>query len=670
MAVVKVEDQNELVKSNSFPYANFPFEEFNPVQSRVFEFFNEDANQVIAAATSAGKTVCAELAISHEIRENGRKAMYLSPLRALAQEKIDDWTDESHHFSDLNLSICTGDYQLTADRKEELEAADLIIMTSEMLNSRSRNMRSEKSQFLKDVGVLVVDESHLLTVPNRGDHLEVGLMKFTKINPTARIVFLSATMPNVVEMGDWLSGTLTDKKTYLLESTYRPCPLMIYYEKCWDGGSTYDEKELEKAKHALSLVERYPDDKFLLFVHTKRTGELLKRLLQGSSIDCEFHNANLEKNKRIALENKFRTDPKFRVIIATSTLAWGLNLPARRVVVTGVHRGLSEVDNFDIWQMVGRAGRPAYDPSGDAYILLPSSNYDHYKDRLKKPQLIKSQLLENVGGHYKVLAFHLVSEIHHGHVKTVEDIYDWYERSLANWQAQDLEEDILEGTLALLEKCGAIIEDGFGLRATSVGKVASMFYYSPFDVSDLRKNFNLLFQSGHEDDDYYLSLALGNIDTHKFGIVSKLERESMSTYLARTNRVMPNMYEPAIKASYAYYELLRGRNPTAFLGLMRGLQFDFPRLAEVLKAIDSMSARWEQRQYLSRLNMRIKYGVRAELIDLCGIPNIGKVRAERLWASGIRTPLDVASNSGKVKDALKMKDEAINQICEAAKKMV
>lgn len=66
----------------------------------------------------------------------------------------------------------------------------------------------------------------------------------------------------------------------------------------------------------------------------------------------------MDKDKRIKLEKKFKEDPKFRVVIATSTLAWGCNLPARRVIILGVHRGLTLVDNFDIWQEVGRAGRP------------------------------------------------------------------------------------------------------------------------------------------------------------------------------------------------------------------------------------------------------------------------------------------------------------------------
>ena len=114
---------------------------FNPVQSRIFEIYKEDCNILVAARTSAGKTVCSEMVMAQEIRERGGKAMFLVPLRALAKEKIDDWTDASHHFSNLKVSICTGDYKLGDSRKKELEEADLIVMTSEMLNSRCRNYK-------------------------------------------------------------------------------------------------------------------------------------------------------------------------------------------------------------------------------------------------------------------------------------------------------------------------------------------------------------------------------------------------------------------------------------------------------------------------------------------------------------------------------------------------
>ena len=121
MTVEVLEDQFDLVETKEYPnYSKFPFEKFNPVQSRIFEIFKENCNLVVAAKTSAGKTICSEMVMAHEIREKGGKAMYLAPLRALAKEKIDDWTDDNHHFADLNLSICTGDYRLTDKRKKEL----------------------------------------------------------------------------------------------------------------------------------------------------------------------------------------------------------------------------------------------------------------------------------------------------------------------------------------------------------------------------------------------------------------------------------------------------------------------------------------------------------------------------------------------------------------------
>ena len=299
--VAKVGDQNELVPTKNYPFANWPFENFNPVQSRVFDYYKDDVNTLIAARTSAGKTVVAEMFLAQEIRERGGKGMFLAPLRALAQEKIDQWTDLQYHFKDLKISICTGDYRLTKERAKELTDADLIIMTSEMLNHRSRNFQAEQNNWMLDIGTLVIDESHLLTVPRRGDHLEVGLMKFTEINPKARIVLLSATMPNVDQIAEWVSYSLTKKQTYVLNSQYRPVPLNVHYE-LYENAGRYDAKEESKVEKALEIIgDWYPDDKFLVFAHTKRTGESMKQALRNAGIKADFHNADLDKDQRVKL---------------------------------------------------------------------------------------------------------------------------------------------------------------------------------------------------------------------------------------------------------------------------------------------------------------------------------------------------------------------------------
>lgn len=1066
--VIKVDDQKVLVQTAKFPHAKWGFEEFNPVQSRLFEIYEGDSNVAIAASTSAGKTVCAEMYMSYEIRKRGGKAIYIGPLRALAKEKEDEWCNPDYHFGDLKVSICTGDFRITANRVKELDSANILVMTPEMLASRCRNHKSEKSNFLKGVGTIVFDESHLLTVPGRGDHIEVALMKLSEINPDCRVVLLSATMPNVDEICGWVSG-LTGRNTHYLESKYRPVPLGINYPTYFDGVKTYDEKENEKVATAVGIVNHFSDDKFLIFVHTKRTGQLMLDYLKKYGIKAEFHNANLELKKRLEIEGRFRDKKSdLRVVIATSTLAWGCykhgmmiagrhgvpvrvesvregeeilcpvgdkfenrvvvrtndfesekgyyvkleggqeavvsedhvfyaaakrekpnwcpvidlergdyiavpsgygrwdehspfskywylcgfifgdgclaragkhsdqspkvmldiclgqrdifaqkvvdlfnglyntqcrmrddkngvphlvckrrnvvsefqrylqtgrkkgshdipialfsdrgqaanflsgwfdadggvedhgngnssiglsciskrairsaqtlllhfdiysvvgrkkmkdsvingrlqkakrkwsyrlrvfgqkdmerfarligfahpekwealhtyleeipdkptkdliparsllkdhldangmssndfrritgsniwnsihrqdcrrttlekllreaketsgltelleapyrwvrikeirfgqsgkfreievedpsayvgggmishncNLPARRVIVTGIDRGLTSVENYDINQMIGRAGRKGLDPRGDAYILVPESKKKEAIERLKHNPTIKSQLLEEVGGYYKTLAFHVVSEIHHGEVTTKEGFHAWFKRTLAYHQTKTLHTHIIDKTIDQLVKCRAITVENNKYAVTSVGTVASMFYYSPFDVAHLKENFTKLFDRGRHRDDIHVATALANIDSHRFGIVNKVEKLEMSRFATKIKEYYgeDGVPDSAVKIAFAYHNLLTGKDVPAFQALQQTLRQDADRTLEVLNAIDTMASKWGKSDWLRTLRARIAYGVKEELVGLVGIPNVGKVRAEKLYKANIR----------------------------------
>ena len=667
--VIKAEDQNVLVATSDYPYAKWKFEKFNPVQSRIMEYYNKDVNGLIAAMTSAGKTVVAEMFLAQEIRERGGKGMFLAPLRALAREKITDWKNSEYHFADQKISICTGDYRLTKERSKELNDANLIIMTSEMLNHRSRNYKSEQNNWLLDVGTLIIDESHLLTVPGRGDHLEVGLMKFTNINPKARLVLLSATMPNVEEIADWISYSLTKRNTFMLRSKYRPVPLTVHYETYYDTGK-YDAVEEEKVNKAMDIVDWYPDDKFLVFAHTKRTGEMMKQSLRRAGIEAQFHNADLESDERAKVEDRFRNDPKLRVIVATSTLAWGLNLPARRVIILGVNRGLGEVESHDILQMVGRSGRLGIDPMGDAYILVPESQELKYRQMYSKPNRIESQLLSKVGDHHKVLAFHLVSEIHHSDVETTDDVHAWYKRSLAYFQNKALDQTVVDKTLELLRKCGAIYQEDDKWKCCAIGKVSSMFYFSPFDVSDLYFNFKNLFSGNKEDDDYSLSMALANIDSQRMNIVSRIEKEEMSMYASKVRIMFAGQYfnDASLKAGYCYFNLLNGVNSQACSATQRNLQFDFNRLSQVLQALDSFGGNWGMDGFFKTLEGRIVNGVPPHLVDICRLPNIGRVRATKLYDAGFKTVEAIADmDFEKFKKIANMKGDSAKQVMDDAK---
>jgi replicative superfamily II helicase len=669
--VIKITDNHNLVLTSKYPFAKWPFTYFNPVQSRLIEIYQGDSNIAIAAATSAGKTVCSEIYLAYEIRKRGGKGIYVAPLKALAKEKEQDWTDSSHHFGDLKTFIATGDFRFTAKRLKEMEDSQLIIMTPEMLASRCRNHKSYKSKFLYEVGTVVFDESHLLTVPSRGDHIEIALMKLSEINPDIRIVFLSATMPNVDEICGWVSD-MTGRDTYYLESDYRPCPLNIHYETYFDGDRSYDDKEIQKVGTACAIVEYYSNDKFLIFVHTKRTGHLMVETLNRYGVKAEFHNADLTLKERLSLEDRFKNDKSFRCLVATSTLAWGLNLPARRVIVTGVHRGLNEVENYDIQQMIGRAGRPNYDSRGDAYILIPESEKEGWIKRLKLKLPIRSTLLDFVGKaenpHYKTLAFHIVAEIHQGNVKTKESFKDWFKRSLAYYQDHAFDDQVIEKTLGLLEQFKAIYIDDNGLyQCTAIGKIASMFYYSPFDVSDLCRNFKFLFDEKREGDDFAISIALGNIDTYRWVICNKWEKEAIVQYQGKIEKMYGKgkFTDGAIKIGCVYFNMLKGKKDLPHIGPLTGMLLgDLDRTMQVLAAIDGMFCKWDRLQWFRNLGVRLKYGVESDLVELCQIPNVGAARAKKLKAKKVKTVSDFLSLNATtlaniMKCGLKVAEEAL-----------
>ena len=668
--IIEILDQNDLVNTNKYPLASWEFENFNPVQSRIFEIYDKDINVLIAAKSSAGKTVVAEMFLAHEIKKRGGKGMFLAPLRALAQEKIDQWTDPNYHFQDINISICTGDYRITPARQKELNESNLIIMTSEMLNHRARNINSEKSDYLKDIGTLVIDECHLLTVPGRGEHLEVGLMKFTEINPNCRIILLSATMPNVNQIAEWLSYSLNKKETYVLNSEYRPVPLGLHYENYDDEGYSYDYVEKNKIEKAMDIVNDYPEDKFLIFAHTKRTGEQMKNVLKSNKISVEFHNADLNKESRIDLEKRFKNGNDLRVIVATPTLAWGCNLPARRVIILGVHRGKDEVETYNVTQMIGRSGRLGIDPRGDAYVLLPNSEAKKHRDRLGIPQKITSKLIENP----RNLAFHLVSEIHHEYIKNIEEIKIWYERSLAYFQNRNLNSTYLNELLEELIKKEIIYEEDGKFVASSIGKISSIFYFSPFDVADLRKNFYYLFQKKNQENDIHLACALSKIDSNRINIVNSSEKKEMQIFDRKLQKELKDNYkyltEGMKKSVYCYHNLLNGYNSTALAGYQRGLQLNFERIGQILSVIDSMSGKWNQESFFKDLQKRIAYGVPAHLVELCQLPNIGKVRAKKLFDMGFKNIESIVEmDDKKLKGILNMKEEYITEIKKQAMKL-
>jgi replicative superfamily II helicase len=639
----KPEKQIELISTSAYPHLTFKFDKFNPVQSEVFQYYDKDVNCIVAAATSAGKTTIAEMFMADSIVK-GKKAIFLSPLKAVSQEKYDDWTDQTHTWGKLNVSIVTGDYQLTEKRVEELNNANVILMTTEMMDSRTRRIAIEKNNWLLEASTVVMDESHLLCMKGRGDRAESAIMRFTKQNPSCRIVFLSATMPNVDELARWLTS-LNGKKTELVNSEYRPCQLDIHYEP-YDDYGRYAQVESNKIRRALEITQQYKDDKFIIFVHAKKTGRDIARMLeQECNEKVEVHNAELSLQDRIRVSKSFKEKDGLRIIVATSTLAWGINLPARRVIITGVHRGMSEVEPLDIKQECGRAGRVGFDPKGDAHILLPQSKLTRYKTWCQNIPPILSTMNDQ-----EILAFHIVSEISEGEVYNIETLMSWYNRSLAAFQSNFLDRVDAEALVNKLEKMKIIEKQGNRYKITKLGKIASLLYYSPYSIAGWYFNFNKIFMENNVSD-ISMSWALSNISDNNNNFIGRDMKDSVTSYINSCRRLGLDISEACASVGIMFYSCLIYADDVEEYK-KRSVKFDMERVTSALQMIDNMHAHWNKDSFWEKLQLRVVYEVTEEQTEICSLKGIGGERTRLLFGEGIRTKADLVRKSQLASDVL------------------
>lgn len=623
-----------LVETKDFPHLKFPFKFFNPVQSRVFQFYDRNINLVVAAATSAGKTVVAEMLMSESIKQ-GKKAIFLSPLKAVSQEKHDDWTNENHDWSKLNVSIVTGDYQLSAKRVEELNKANVIIMTTEMLDSRTRRITTEKNDWLLKVGTVVYDEAHLIQMQDRGDKTESAIMRFSKQNPDCRIVLLSATMPNVSELAKWLTF-LNGKPTELINSNYRPCQLDVHHMAYYDKGR-YADVEERKIFEAIKIVKQYKEDKFIVFVHSKNTGRAIFQALKAAHEQVEYFNADVDLDKRRSISETFKEKGSLRIIVSTSCLAWGINLPARRVIVVGIHRGMQEVQPLDVKQMCGRSGRVGFDPKGDAYVLLPQSKFDYYKTWCEDIPPISSTM-----NNQDILAFHIVSEISEGVIYDVSSLMSWYNRSLAAFQNNFLDRIDAETLLNKLEKIKIIERKNERFIITNLGRVASYLYFSPYSIAAWYFNFNNIIYN-HNINDVSISWALANIPENYKSFVPKEFEEETKDFESLCKRQGLDIRGSAALTGLFFHSCLTYSQDIADIN-KRSVKYDFDRIAAALNMIDNMYAKWNFKEFFERLELRIQYEVTEDQTELCTLKHIGGVYTRRLFEAGIRKIRDITRN--------------------------
>ena len=453
----------------------------HPPQAKAIGPALEGKNLLLATPTASGKSLIAYLAIIKKLEKlgSGSRAFYIVPLKALATEKVEELRELAKQV-DLSVGLAIGDRD---GETGSIEHADIIVCTSEKLDSMLRNNPS----FAEKVGIVIADEFHLINDPTRGPTLEVLLARLRHLRPDAQRIALSATVGNPNELAEWLDADLIESEwrpVRLQQGTLTELELEIHRTIGPGTDSNLPEPRIlegKKTKITDSILEDTIADggQMILFVGTRVSAEKEARELggkraktltaneefrdeseeleklankiskgeDGSSLSdrlskaikggVAFHHAGLTGKHRNIIEQAFK-NRLLKCICATPTLAAGVNLPARRVVIRDWNRWKSgDYTTMEIQQMLGRAGRPTFDDHGEAWIMVKNeSQRDKVIDNyiFGFPENIESRLGD-------ALLSHVLSSIASGGLTDRDSIGQFFEQTLL---AKQIRKNILE----------------------------------------------------------------------------------------------------------------------------------------------------------------------------------------------------------------------------------
>ncbi|MCW1886714.1 helicase-related protein [Luteolibacter flavescens] len=448
-----------------------PAPHLNPAQQRMIDHGVLDSgfSTVLQMPTGSGKTWLAREAIRSSL-SRGFRAVYLSPLRALADELSTSWTSV---FPDSPVGVFTGDYGKPGKALPvSYFDARVMIMTPERLDACTRAWRSHWA-WIPEVDWLVVDELHLLGDGQRGARLEGTISRFRRLNPFCRVLGLSATLGNRGQLADWLDGVE-------LGSDWRQVPLewkVVRYRKP-------DEKPGLLATEVTRI--RDAGGQSLVFVQSRRRCEHLAKWLRDQGLQADHHHAGLTHDSRRKVEWGFR-ESATQVLVATGTLEMGINLPARQVILYDLQgfdgQGFTPLAVNTVWQRAGRAGRPGLDPVGEAVLFAPSWEKSADRYALGRFEPIISGLTEP-----QAMAEQILAEVHSGLARTTDQLERVFHSSLAAFQGKTLKirrmvtEMLDAGMLREEERETRVI-----LHATPLGRIACRHQLRPATVLHLRR---------------------------------------------------------------------------------------------------------------------------------------------------------------------------------------
>jgi helicase len=633
-------------------------------------------NMLVAIPTASGKTLIAEMAMHKSVKAGG-KCLYIVPLKALASEKFEEFGNK-----EVRVGIATGDL----DRRDDLLGRnDIIVATSEKVDSLLRN----NARWIADISLIVIDEIHLIDSESRGPTLEMVIAKMRSRNPSMQVIGLSATIGNPERLASWLDADL-------VTSTWRPVDLRqgVFFK---DGIHFRDTKRMvtEVSKNFedlnLCLDTISEGGQCLVFVSSRRNAEAFakraataiksedptlasyaERILKtaetemGKSLaSCvargsAFHHAGLSRQERSIVEEGFRKG-LIKSISSTPTLAAGLNLPARRVIIRDYQRfvtgeGMQPIPVSEYHQMAGRAGRPQLDPYGEAVLIAKDKAqveelFEWYIEA--PPEEVHSKLAEPTA-----LYTHILSLVASGFAKTRHELSMFMNQTFYVHEHRQgrLIQRAVDAALTFLINAEMVMEIGDNLGSTSFGTLVSKLYIDPRSAA--------LIVSALREKESYSDLGLLQVICSTPDMPKLYARNSDITALSRMIEdhaddlwvSLPDEEESA----EAYYRSLK----TAMLLSDWTDELSDTKICErysvgpgdIYGMVESVTWLLHASTELARMfapayhakvyeyEVCMKNGSRRELLPLIRLRGIGRVRARRLFNSRMTTPEEILAH--------------------------
>jgi helicase len=328
----------------------------------------------------------------------------------------------------------------------------------------------------------------------------------------------------------------------------------------------------------------------------------------------------------------------------------GVNLPAKNVIVLGVHRGTTLIDNMDIQQYIGRAGRPKYDKVGNAYVLYPESDEDD--DLLEE---IKGDInIKSVLNTFDNALFHIIKQIYLGNVYDYKTAVKFWEKTFS-YALNGLSID-LQMVLDKLEELGMLKNNECNtIEIQKLGEIAAVFYFSPRDVNRWYNNLKgMIAEPSRWHNDYWLAyLVTSPLQVDAEAWISRKETNDVRAFADVFEKETRRSINPSwAKHTQRNYRILTDKDDSYALR------------TEVDRRLGSMAtvARlygWDIRKQLEATALRFEYGMGEEAVDLLKIYGIGRVRAGELLKRNIKNAKDIVDNKEIIIDIYKGNGEKI-----------